>query len=208
MRMGWNENAGRFVGEVLEAPALSHENHGERFYCFPLRICRLSGAEDVLAVIAGEGLLRRCPVRPGLRVEILGEVRSFNNKSGQGRKLVLSVFARALLPTVEEDGNEIQISGVLCKEPVYRRTPLGREICDLILAVNRRYGRADYLPCIAWGLLARQCAALDVGASLRLEGRFQSRAYWKNENGLRQRKVAYEVSIMTMLPLDERQLEC
>ena len=135
-------------------------------------------------------------------MEIEGEVRSFNNKSGRGSRLVITLFARNIRPSQGEHVNELVLSGALCKPPVYRRTPMGREICDLLLAVNRRYGRADYLPCIAWGALARQCAALEVGDSVRLEGRFQSRTYTKVEHGESSLRTAYEISVMRLEALD------
>ena len=110
---------------------------------------------------------------------LTGQLRSFNNRSGQGPRLVISVFVRELVPGGAAPFNQIQLSGILCKTPTLRRTPLGREICDLILAVNRRYGRADYLPCIAWGAIAQQTAILPVGSRLTVEGRVQSRGYTK-----------------------------
>jgi primosomal replication protein N len=143
-------------------------------------------------------LLAQCPVHEGNRVRVNGEVRSFNNKSGQGSRLVITVYARAICLSEEEHSNRLWMGGVLCKQPVYRRTPLGREICDLMLAVNRRYGRADYLPCIAWGSLAQQCASLSVGDGVRLEGRLQSRCYTKVVDGGEEQRVAFEVSIMEM----------
>ena len=134
---------------------------------------------------------------------VIGQLRSFNNKSGQGSRLVISVFAHQLTPGGESPFNQIQLSGVLCKTPVPRRTPLGREICDIILAVNRRYGRADYLPCIAWGAVAAQTADMHTGQRLTVEGRVQSRIYTKNENGVLTERTAYEVSIMRPAEVEE-----
>lgn len=198
MHTYWNENTGRFVGTVLDEPDFSHENHGEDYYRLPLRVLRLSGAEDVLPVLVSRTQLEILPIHAGDHLAVTGEIRSFNNRSGSGSRLVLTVFARQLSPAEGEDRNGVALAGVLCKRPVYRRTPLGREICDLTLAVNRRYGRADYLPCIAWGAVARSCACLDVGDALRLEGRFQSRDYLKNLDGQLIRRTAYEVSVMSM----------
>lgn len=141
-------------------------------------------------------LLLLTPVSPGDGVHITGQLRSFNNKSGQGSRLVISTFAQTLTHDADEPLNRIFLSGVLCKQPALRRTPLGREICDMILAVNRRYGRADYLPCIAWGAVAQQVSLLHTGARLTAEGRVQSRVYSKTENGVTTDRTAYEVSIM------------
>ena len=133
---------------------------------------------------------------PGDTVAVTGQLRSFNNKSGQGSRLVLSVFAQSMTPGGTAPLNRIQLSGILCKQPILRRTPLGREICDMILAVNRRYGRADYLPCIAWGAVAQQTALLHTGQRLTVEGRVQSRIYSKTEDGVTSDRTAYEVSVM------------
>lgn len=198
MHTYWNENAGVFSGTVLAEPEFSHENHGEDYFRFPLRILRLSGAEDVVPVVVSRSQLEFRPIHPQDRLTVEGEIRSFNNRSGVGSRLVLTVFARYVRPQEGEDENSVRLAGVLCRAPVYRRTPLGREICDLTLAVNRRYGRADYLPCIAWGAVARTCAGLPVGARLRLEGRFQSRVYAKTLEDQVVHKTAYEVSIMAL----------
>ena len=127
-----------------------------------------------------------------------GQLRSFNNKSGQGSRLVISAFTRLLVETAGEDVNIIELKGAICKPPVLRRTPLGRCICDMMLAVNRRYGRADYLPCIAWGQVAMVTGQLPVGSTLALEGRVQSRVYTKVLDGVPQERTAYEVSIMRL----------
>ena len=180
-------------GIALEAPALSHENHGTRFYRFPLQVPRLSGTPDTLPVLVPEALLTAVRLEDPLRVR--GQLRSFNNRSGVGNRLVLTVYAQAMEPGSGEPCNRI-----LCKPPIVRRTPLGRSICDLMLAVSRRYGRADYLPVIAWGQLAVQAARLQVGDTLSLEGRVQSRTYRKVlEDGTAQERVAYEVSAMHLL---------
>lgn len=141
---------------------------------------------------------------PGAAVTVTGQLRSFNNRSGQGPRLVVSVFAQTLQPGGEGAGESaFGLSGVLCKPPTLRCTPLGREICDIILAVNRRYGRADYLPLIAWGTVARQTSILAVGARLTVEGRIQSRTYTKNLETGPQERVAYEVSVMRPAELSE-----
>ena len=185
-------------GTALEAPVLSHENHGTRFYRFPLEVPRLSGTPDTLPVLLPEPLLDTVQTEAPLRVQ--GQLRSPNNRSRVGNRLVLTVYAQAIQPGTGEPCNRILLSGALCKPPVFRRTPLGRSICDLMLAVSRRYGRADYLPVIAWGQLAVRAARLQVGDPLSLEGRVQSRAYRKVlEDGSIQDRVAYEVSAMHLL---------
>lgn len=194
-------------GEAVQEPALSHENHGQRFYRFLLSVRRLSGQADLLPVIATEEQLKYLLPLKGRRLVIEGQLRSFNNKSGQGSRLVISVLARTLCLTQEEDRNDVILRGVICKPPVLRRTPLGRCISDMMLAVNRRYGRADYLPCIAWGALARCCSELEVGDGLRLEGRLQSREYIKVEQGESSTRTAYEISVMRLEPAGEEQEE-
>ena len=179
--MELNYNRVELCGTVLEAPVLSHVNHGCAFCRFPLSVLRLSGQPDKLQVIAPQPLLDALPVSPGDTVTVTGQLRSFNNKSGQGSRLVISVFAQTLTVGGAGPLNRIQLSGILCKQPVLRRTPLGREICDMILAVNRRYGRADYLPCIAWGAVAQQAACLHTGQRFTAEGRVQSGLYEKRK---------------------------
>lgn len=203
MQTDWNENRALLRGTVSAEPAFSHESHGVLYDTFPLSVLRLSGSEDRVNVLAPRSLLAARPVSAGMELEVEGEVRSFNNKSGQGSKLVISVLAQDLQPTAEEDCNCIRLCGVICKPPVLRRTPLGRCISDVMLAVNRRYGRADYLPCIAWGGLARRCGALAVGDGVRLEGRLQSRAYTKVDHGVSEVRTAYEVSVMKLEPVGE-----
>ena len=191
MQTGWNENRALLRGTAAADPVWSHETHGVVYDTFPLTVLRLSGSEDTINVIVPREMLEGCPVTAGMPVEVEGEVRSFNNKSGTGSKLVITLHAKSLRPGVT-------LAGVLCKPPVLRRTPLGREICDLMLAVNRKYGRADYLPCISWGALARCCGELEVGDGVRLEGRLQSRAYTKLENGESRQRTAFEVSVMRL----------
>jgi single-strand DNA-binding protein len=189
-----NINRVTLCGEVCDAPVLSHVNHGESFYRLTLCVRRLSGQCDQLPVIASAQLV--AAVEPGDSVCVNGQLRSFNNKSGVGSRLILSVFAYQLYPLVAPPQNRIQLSGVICKPPTVRRTPLGRSICDVILAINRRYGRADYLPCIAWGIVAQQVGQMQVGQRLSAEGRIQSRVYSKNTGSQTEQRTAYEVSIM------------
>ena len=184
-------------GTILETTVLSHENHGARFYRFPLQVPRLSGQVDLLPVLLAEPMLPK--VDAGETVRIQGQLRSFNNRSGIGSRLVLTVYAQEIEPGLEETVNQILLSGALCKPPIFRRTPLGRSICDLMLAVPRRYGRADYLPVIAWGQLAVRAGRLQVGDPLSLEGRVQSRTYRKVTDAGTEERTAYEVSMMHML---------
>lgn len=202
MQMAWNENHITLVGLVGEPPVRSHENHGVTYDRFPLRVRRLSGAEDVLNVVAARSLLEERQVEENDLLCVQGEVRSYNNRSGTGSRLVITVYARTLEEGQGPDKNELTLAGVLCKPPVVRRTPLGREICDMMLAVNRRYGRADYLPCIAWGGLAAWCGRLDVGDGLKLNGRLQSREYIKEIDGVQTRRTAFEVSVMSLEPVE------
>ena len=200
MQSGWNENRALLRGTAAADPVWSHETHGVVYELFPLEVLRLSGSADRINIIAPRTLLERCPVRAGMPLEVEGEVRSFNNKSGRGSRLVITLHARSLRPGNGPDENRLVLAGVLCKPPVLRRTPLGREICDLMLAVNRRYGRADYLPCIAWGALAQRCGGLSVGDCVELEGRLQSRLYQKVVGGVTQERTAFEVSVTTLTP--------
>ena len=185
-------------GQAAGEPVRSHQNHGVDYYAVPLRVPRLSGADDVLNLVTANP--DPALWRAGQWLSVQGEVRSYNNRTGQGSKLVITVLVRGAQPdTTEEGENRLVLSGALCRQPVKRRTPLGREICDLLLAVNRPYGRADYLPCIAWGSLAVHCGGLEVGDKLRLEGRLQSRQYHKLVDGEQVARTAYEISIMNLL---------
>lgn len=187
-------NQVRLCGSMAGAPHYSHSAGGQDFYAMPLEVRRLSGSSDVLNILLRREQLAAVETAERERLLVLGELRSYNNRRGEGARLVLTVLARDVSLTDEADDNRVLLLGTLCKEPKLRVTPLGRDICDLLLAVNRRGGRSDYLPCICWGSRARAAAGWAVGDQLRLEGRFQSRRYVKLcEDGLRQR-VAYEVS--------------
>lgn len=201
--METTKNFVQLCGTAAGEPVPSHENHGQQFLRFPLSVRRLSGQTDTLWTIATAEQLRRFTAGSpltGRRLHIEGQLRSFNNKSGRGSRLVISVFAQLLVPAEDgEDRNRIALRGVICKPPVLRRTPLGRCISDMMLAVNRRYGRADYLPCIAWGQVAMITGNMAVGETLSLEGRVQSRTYTKVVEGCAQERVAFEVSIMHLV---------
>ena len=192
------ENKIYLRGQTAGEPALSHRNHGVDYYVVPFRVPRLSGVDDVLNLVTPDP--DPALWANGQWVSAEGEVRSYNNRTGQGSKLVITVLVRSAQPDDTEEGeNRLLLAGALCRRPVPRRTPLGREICDLLLAVNRPYGRADYLPCIAWGSLAAHCGALDVGDKLRLEGRLQSRRYHKLIDGEQVERTAFEISVMNLL---------
>ena len=199
--MEQKENRVILRGTVAGDAVLSHQVHGIDFYRFPLAVPRLSGREDVLNILCPGPLSALPPA--GEYVEITGQVRSFNNRSGVGSRLVITVLARTVMPGIGEPCNQVTLQGALCKPPVLRQTPLGRDICDLLLAVNRRYRRADYLPCIAWGALALQCGRMGTGDPLRLEGRLQSRLYRKTIGETVQERTAFEISIASLLPLQE-----
>lgn len=184
-------------GALAELPRFSHENHDRRFYRFPLEVERLSGAVDILPVLVSEEVLCRMDLSGGQMLAVDGQIRTFNNRSQDGRRLVISVYAESLVSCDGEPENEVELTGTVCKEPIYRQTPLGREICDLMLAVNRPYHRADYIPCIAWGRTANLVRFCAVGTGLHLTGRFQSRAYVKVLGEISQKRTAYEVSVMT-----------
>ena len=201
--MELTRNEVELCGTVAAPPVFSHENHGVRFYRVPLAVARLSGQTDTLP------LLVRAPLppeaQPGARVRALGQLRSYNNRTGPGSRLVLTVHVSSLDLWDGEAVNRVLLRGTLCKLPTLRRTPLGRSICDVMLAVGRRYGRADYLPLIVWGQLAQEVSLKAVGDTLGVEGRFQSRVYTKVIDCTAQQKTAYEVSTMHLLddPLPE-----
>ena len=181
-------------GTLSGLPEFSHENHARRFYRFFLEVERLSGAVDVLPIVAAEDVLEQMELFRGGRIEVLGQLRSFNNRAATGRRLILSVYAAELTTSDEAPENLVELTGAVCKEPVFRRTPLGREICDVMLAVSRPYRRTDYIPCILWGRTAQALASCPVGTSLRLSGRLQSREYIKVLPEGNERRIAYEVS--------------
>ena len=185
------------IGTLRSMPEYSHTNHDRRFFRLMLAAPRLSGAVDVLPVLAAEDVLAPVELRPGMRLLAEGQIRSFNNRQPEGRRLILCVYAARLEPTQEEPVNRAELTGTLCKEPVFRRTPLGREIADLMLAVPRLYRRMDYIPCIVWGRTAELCAPLPAGTALSLTGRMQSREYIKILDGQSVTRTAYELSVST-----------
>lgn len=190
-------------GSLVELPEFSHENHGRRFLRFLLEVPRLSGAVDLLPVITEETVLAELDPCGGSMLTVTGQIRSHNLRTETGRRLMIFVFASEVLAEDGDPINEVVLEGPLCKEPVYRRTPLGREICDMMLAVPRAFHRADYIPCIAWGRTALEISGCHTRDIIRLQGRLQSRIYTKvTEEGLQER-TAYEVSALSaLLPED------
>ena len=187
-------NYAELCGTLAAPPVLSHENRQERFFTFPLETQRLSGTIDRVNVVVRERLLAEMPLEESARLCVIGDVRSFNNRRGPGAKLVITVFARDISLSDEPyDRNLILLSGTLCKPPNLRTTPMGRDICDLMLAVNRHYGRSDYLPCITWGARACETALWDVGTRVSLEGRLQ-RCWTPAPSSARRSRCPYSTS--------------
>lgn len=167
------------TGTLASLPEYSHQNHERKFFRFLLSVDRLSGTEDLLPVLAAEDVLAQADLFAGERFTIEGQIRSFNNREPVGRRLILCVYALSLTTTQEPMQNEAVLTGTVCKPPVYRQTPLGRQITDLCLAVPRLYRRTDYIPCILWGRTALAAAEYPIGTELTLTGRLQSRTYLK-----------------------------
>lgn len=193
-------NSAELMGTVESAPSFSHEIYGEAFYLFMLCVPRLSGVSDHIRIIASERILTDCEFSCGDNVCVYGQFRSYNACDNGTSRLILSVFARDIIPAEHapemNNPNSLYLNGYVCKEPVYRTTPFGREICDMLLAVNRTYNKSDYIPIIAWGRNARFCRHVTVGSNIRIWGRIQSRVYQKRiceEQTVE--KTAYEVSV-------------
>lgn len=187
-------------GEVVTEPEFNHEVFGEKFYIFKLASERTSGVDDIIPIIISERLYPISNIEIGKYFEIDGKYRSFNKHNEGKSQLVLNVFCCTIFENEirNRDKNIIEITGYLCKPPIYRKTPLGREIADLLVAVNRPYAKSDYIPCIAWGRNAGYSAELNVGTEISLEGRIQSRTYQKKiDEETFEEKTAYEVSIRT-----------
>lgn len=184
-------------GALQELPQFSHENHGKNFYRFYLEVPRLSGAVDILPVVTQQEVLDSIDLSGGDMLTITGQIRSHNIRTDGSRHLMIFVFANSIIAEDGEPINDVILEGPLCREPTYRRTPLGREICDVMLAVPRAFHRADYLPCILWGRTAQEISACNTRDRIRICGRFQSRLYTKlTEDGPAER-VAYEISALT-----------
>ena len=184
-------------GELQGLPEFSHENHGKRFYRFYLEVQRLSGARDILPVIAQESLLQAMDLSGGDMITVTGQVRSHNSREGGIRRLLIFIFAASVTAEYGDPINELTIEGAICKEPTYRRTPLGREICDVMLAVPRAFRRADYLPCILWGRMAQEVSQCHTRDRICIQGRLQSRIYTKLTEDGPEERTAYEISALT-----------
>ena len=190
-------------GTLLNLPIFSHENHGRKFFRFTLEVPRLSGTADLLPVVAEEQLLAGVDPSGGEMLTVTGQIRSHNIRAEGKRHLLIFVFASAI---VAEDGDPINdciLEGPLCREPTYRRTPLGREICDVMLAVPRAFRRADYLPCILWGRTAQEVSACHTRDKIRICGRLQSRVYTKLTDTGPIERTAYEISALSAEILDD-----
>ena len=192
-----NRNQITLRGSLVSLPEFSHENHGKRFFRFFLEVPRLSGAIDTLPVITEETILNAVDLSGGEMLTVTGQVRSHNLRDNGKRHLSVFVFASSILAEDGEPINTVELDAVVCREPTYRRTPLGREICDVMLSVPRPFHRADYLPCILWGKVAAEASRCAVGDPLVLNGRLQSRIYTKLTEDGPQERTAYEISALT-----------
>lgn len=202
--MEYTTNSITLRGSLQALPQFSHENHGKRFYRFTLEVPRLSGALDLLPVIVEEQLLNRLDPTAGDMITVTGQIRSHNQRNDGSRHLMIFVFAAEVMAEDGDPVNEVVLEGPLCKDPVYRRTPLGREICDAMLAVPRAFRRADYLPCILWGRTAQEISGCRTRDRVRIYGRLQSREYTKlTEDGLIHR-TAYEISALSAEILEQQ----
>lgn len=192
------DNEARIVGYAASDLCYSHEVHTEGFYRFVIMSDRLSENKDTIVVTVSERILANVVISVGTKVEVTGQFRSYNNCSGEGRKLILTLFARDLRISddCEKCENEIYLNGYICKPVIYRVTPFGREIADVLVAVNRAYNKSDYIPCIAWGRNAKFVSSLSVGSNIKIWGRMQSREYQKRISDEQTvTKTAYEVSV-------------
>ena len=190
-------------GELAGLPEFSHENHGRRFFRFILEVARLSGTVDRLPVVAEESILNTVELSGGSMLTVTGQVRSHNCRVDGIRRLLIFVFAGSVTAEDGEPINDVTVEGPLCREPTFRRTPLGREICDAMLAVPRGFRRADYLPCILWGRTAQELSRCQVRDRVRICGRLQSRAYTKQTEDGPVERTAYEISALTAELLDD-----
>lgn len=197
------------LGKITNEKVFSHEIYGEKFYSFDLSVPRLSGSADIIPITVSERLFKEDELVVDKKVRVEGQFRSYNSYENDRNRLVLTVFAKDIefLENQDEEivaskdliSNEVVLVGYICKEPIYRQTPFGREISDILLAVNRAYNKSDYIPCIAWGRNARFCSKMPVGTEIKVVGRIQSRTYEKkHEDGSVEQRVAYEVSVANL----------
>ena len=197
------------AGSIASSPVFNHQIYGESFYNIVVEVQRLSKQTDMVPVLISSHLLDIDLLKPDTLIEINGQVRSYNNlDKNEKKRLVVNVFAREarILQTLEgiESYNDAFFDSFICKEPNFRITPFGREICDLLIAVNRAYKKSDYIPCICWGRNARYCENMKVGTRLKIWGRFQSREYEKKDHyGNIVTKTAYEVSVIKLEKVEE-----
>ena len=205
------------VGKVTGEKKFSHEIYGERFYVFNLEIARLSGNADIIPITVSERLVTDEMLTQGKNLLVKVQFRSYNSYDNEKNRLILTVFAKDVVELEETNQeeenemtkkdmvtNEVVLIGFICKKPIYRQTPFGREIADILLAVNRAYNKSDYIPTIAWGRNARFCQNLEVGTKVKIVGRVQSRMYEKKyEDGTVENRVAYEVSIGSLEVVEE-----
>ena len=207
------------VGKVTSEKRFSHEIYGEKFYIFDMEVPRLSGNSDIIPITISERLITTEELAIGKKVLIEGQFRSYNSYENEKNRLILTVFAKDVVeveePEQQEENemvkkdmvtNEVVLIGYICKKPIYRQTPFGREIADVLLAVNRAYNKSDYIPTIAWGRTARFCQNLEVGTKVKIVGRVQSRMYEKkHEDGTIENRVAYEVSVGSLEVVEENE---
>jgi len=197
-------NSVSLIGKVVTDPVFSHEVYGEGFYIVYVKVPRLSENYDVIPVMFSERLVNPSSIEQNLYLIIEGQFRSYNNFNNTGgHKLMLTVFAREIEISEEEvtnrNPNQICLNGFVCRKPMYRTTPFGREIADILLAVNRAYNKSDYIPCIAWGRNARYAGTFEIGDNIRIWGRIQSRTYQKKISETEyEERVAYEISVSKM----------
>ena len=202
------------VGKVTSDKKFSHEIYGEKFYIFNLSVPRLSGNADIIPITISERLLELEDLEMNKKIIVEGQFRSYNSYENDRNRLVLTVFAKEVkfVENQEEEievskdfiSNEVILNGFICKKPIYRQTPFGREISDILLAVNRAYNKSDYIPCIAWGRNARFCQNIEVGTQVKIVGRVQSRTYEKKfEDGTSETRIAYEVSVGSLEIINE-----
>lgn len=206
------------VGKVTSEKRFSHEIYGEKFYIFDMEVPRLSDTTDIIPITASERIINDELIAIGNKLIIKGQFRSYNSYENERNKLILTVFAKDVILAEDENlseeekeetqrtSNEVTLVGYICKKPIYRQTPFGREIADVLLAVNRAYNKSDYIPTIAWGRNARFCQNLEVGTKVKIVGRVQSRMYEKkHEDGTVENRVAYEVSVGSLEVVEENE---
>ncbi len=206
-------NQVNIIGEVVSEFKFSHEVFGEGFYLVDVSVNRLSEMVDIIPLMISERLLDVTKDYRGMKIEVSGQFRSYNRHEDTRNKLILSIFVRELqfleddeMPEEQSKANQIFLDGFVCKPPTYRKTPLGREIADILIAVNRPYGKSDYIPCIAWGRNARYAAGIEVGGHLQIQGRVQSREYTKKISDEEvEKRVAYEVSVCKIDVVDDEE---